>query len=101
MSDVYIDSAALRAHAKMVDEAARMCDEATAGAEYVDLHDEVYGLLCSPLALPFIQPLQDFALQELKTGADATAHVAELLRAVSDDADMTDSNVAGRFKAGS
>lgn len=100
MSDIYLDSAALRQHAKMVDEAARMAGEATSGAEYIDMHDEVYGVLCSPLALPFLQPLQDWAVRELKTGADATAHVAELLRAVADDSDMTDDNVAGRFKAG-
>ncbi|MBU2668329.1 hypothetical protein KOI35_32935 [Actinoplanes bogorensis] len=98
MSDVYIDSEGVRRHASMVDEAGRMCDEATAGAQYIDLHDEVYGILCSPLVLPLVQPLQDWAISELKNGADATAHVAELLRAVAADADTTDGNAARMIK---
>jgi hypothetical protein len=84
----------------MVDEAARMCDEAVAAAHHVDLHDEVYGMLCSPLALPFINPLQDWALQAMRQGMGATSHLAELLRAVADDADTTDGNAARRFRDG-
>jgi Excreted virulence factor EspC, type VII ESX diderm len=98
--DVRLDSAALRNHARMVDESAYMCDEAVAGAQYVDLHDEVYGLLCSSLALTFINPLQEWALRELRTGVDATSHLAELLRAVADDADVTDDTAARRFRGG-
>jgi hypothetical protein len=94
MGDVHIDTEAVRRHAAMVDEAGRMCDEAAAGARYIDLHDEVYGMLCSPLVLPLVNPLQDFALSELRNGADATSHVAELLRAVAADADTTDANAA-------
>jgi len=98
--DVQLDSAALRSHALMVDEAARMCDEAVGAANYVDMHDEVYGMLCSPMALKFINPLQDWALQELRSGVDATAHLAELLRAVADDADTTDAAAARRLREG-
>jgi hypothetical protein len=36
----------------------------------------------------------------MRTGADATSHLADLLRAVASDADSTDSNVARRFKEG-
>ena len=98
--EIRIDSDALRKHAQMVDEAGNMCDEAVAGAQYVDLHDEVYGVLCSPLALPFINPLQNWAVREMRSGADATSHLADLLRGVAADADTTDGNVARRFREG-
>ena len=98
--EIRVDSEALRRHARMVDETGTMCDEAVAGAQYVGLHDEVYGILCSPLALPFINPLQDWAVREMRSCADATSHLAELLRAVADDADSADGNVARRFREG-
>jgi hypothetical protein len=97
--DIQLDTAALRAHARMVDEAADMCAEAAAGAGYIDLHDEVYGEWCGKLFVPLINPAQDWALRELRNGADATTHLAELLRAVADDADTTDSAAAQRFRS--
>ncbi|GAB1688680.1 hypothetical protein [Krasilnikovia sp. M28-CT-15] len=96
--DIRLDSEALRAHARMVDEAARMSGEATSGAAYLDLHDEVYGEWPGKFFVPLINPAQDWALQELRSGTDATSHLAELLRAVADDADTTDSNAAQRFR---
>lgn len=96
--DIKLSTAEVREHARMVDEAAAMCREAVAGAEYVDLHDEAYGVLCSPLFLPLIQPLQDAALSELRAGADATAHLADLLRTLADNVDITDGAAAQRLK---
>lgn len=98
--DIKLSSTEVREHAKAVDEAARMCDEAVAGAEYIDLHDEVYGVLCSPLFLPLIQPLQDYALAEIRSGADATGHLAELLRSMADNVDLSDTDAARRFQTG-
>ena len=96
--DIRLDSAALRAHARMVDEAAAMCGEASSGAAYLDLHDEVYGEWPGKLFVPLINPVQDWALRELRQGADATSHLGELVRAVADDADITDGNAAQRFR---
>src|SRR3954451_15919018 len=96
--DIMLDSDALRAHARMVDEAADMCGEATSGAAYLDLHDEVYGEWPGNLFVPLINPVQDWALPELRQGSEATSHVAELIRAVADDADTTDSAAAQRFR---
>jgi hypothetical protein len=96
--DIRMDSEALRSHARMVDEAATMCDEAAAGAGYLNLHDEVYGEWCGKLFVPMINPAQDWALSELRNGADATTHLAEVLRAVADDADMTDGSSARRLR---
>jgi hypothetical protein len=98
--DIKLDAEALRAHARMVDEAAAMCGEAAGGAAYLDLHDEVYGEWPGKFFVPLINPAQNWALRELRQGADATSHLAELVRAVADDADTTDSHVAQRFRGG-
>jgi hypothetical protein len=98
--DIKLDAEAVRAHARMVDEAAAMCGEAAGGAAYLDLHDEVYGEWPGRLFVPLINPAQDWALRELRHGAEATSHLAELVRAVADDADTTDGNAAQRFRDG-
>src|SRR4051812_5281690 len=98
--DIKLDAEALRAHAGMVDEAAAMCGEATSGTAYLDLHDEVYGEWPGKLFVPLINPVQDWALRELRQGADATSRLAELVRAVAEDADTTDSHSAQRFRDG-
>ena len=79
------------------DETAAMLQEATSGAEYVDMHDEVYGVLCSPLILPILNPLQDMAHGEVRTATDATSHIAEQLRTMADNVDITDSEAACRI----
>ncbi|MBE1488104.1 type VII secretion target [Plantactinospora soyae] len=95
--DIKLSTEEVRSHSRMVDEAAAMCQEAVSGAQYVDMHDEVYGILCSPLFLPIIQPLQDTALTEIRNGADATAHLADLLRTLADNVDITDQAAAQRL----
>jgi hypothetical protein len=95
--DIQLDAEGLRAHAKMVDEAANMCGEAADGAAYIDLHDEVYGEWPGKLFVPLINPFQEYALREIRGGADATSHLAEVIRAVADDAAVTDGNAAERF----
>lgn len=97
--DIELDAEALRAHARMVDEAAAMCGEAAGGAAYLDLHDEVYGEWPGPLFVPLINPAQEWALREIRQGTDATSHLAALVRTVADDADTTDGNAAGRFRS--
>src|SRR3954452_6689995 len=96
--DIKLDSEALRAHARAVDEAAAMCGEAAGGAAYLDLHDEVYGQWPGKLFVPLINPFQDWALREIRQGTDATSHLAELLRSVADGVDLTDSAAAQRFR---
>ena len=98
--DIEVTADGIRKHALTVDEAAAMLQEAASAAAYVDMHDEVYGILCSPIFLPFLNPVQENAVTEIKSGADATAHLAELLRAVAADYDLTDSEAARRFRVG-
>jgi hypothetical protein len=96
--DFTIDADAVRAHARLVDEAAAMCGEAASGAAYLDLHDEVYGEWPGKLFVPLINPAQDWALRELQQGADATSHLAQLVRSVADAADLTDDAAAQRIR---
>ena len=59
----------------------------------------MYGVLCSPLFVPLINPLQDWAVSDINNGAEATAHLAELLRALADNNDTTDRAAAERIQA--
>ncbi|ROT26788.1 type VII secretion target [Micromonospora sp. HM5-17] len=98
--EIRLSTGEVRRHARMVDEAGAMVEEAKAGAKHVNLHDEVYGVLCSPLFVPLINPLQDWAVTEIRNGAEATKHLAELLRALADNTDITDQAAANRLRAG-
>jgi hypothetical protein len=95
--DIKLSTEEVRRHSRMVDEAAAMLQEATSGAHYVDMHDEVYGVLCSPLILPILNPLQDMAHGEVRTATDATSHIAGQLRTMADNVDITDSEAASRI----
>lgn len=96
--DITLDADALRAQARMVDEAAAMCGEAAGAAAYLHLHDEVYGQWPGKLFVPLINSAQDWALREIRQGTDATTHLADLLRSVADGVDLTDSTAAQRFR---
>lgn len=96
--DIELDSQALRRHAQMVDQVADMFDEVAAAAGFLNLHDEVYGEWPGKLIVPLLNVAQDHAVQELRSGTDATAHLAELLRSVADDADLTDGAAARRIR---
>lgn len=96
--DISIDSQALRGHARMIDEVADMCGEAFAAAGHLNLRDEVYGEWPGRLIVPLMNIAQDHAVQELRGGADATSHLADVVRAVADDADITDERAAQRVR---
>lgn len=96
--DIELDAQALRQHAQKVDKAADMLDEAVAAAGYLNLHDEVYGEWPGKLIVPLFNIAQDHAVQELRSGTDTTSHLADILRAVADDADLTDSAAAQRIR---
>ncbi|WP_143162887.1 hypothetical protein [Couchioplanes caeruleus] len=75
-----------------------MFDEVKAAAGYLNLHDEVYGEWPGRLIVPLLNIAQDHAVDELSTGTDATSHLAQLLRSVADDADITDGAAARRIR---
>ena len=96
--DISLDAETLRAHARIVEEVANMCGEAASAAGVLNLHDEVYGEWPGKLIVPFLNLAQDHASSVLCTGTDATSHLAQVLRAVADDATMTDGNAAQRIR---
>ncbi|MEU4424629.1 type VII secretion target [Actinoplanes sp. NPDC024001] len=100
MTQPHLDLApdGLRAHARLVDEAATMCDEAVSGAEYLDLRGEVYGQFCGRFVVGLLNPLEDWALQELRQGRDATQHLADLVRAIADTVAVTDEAAARQIR---
>ncbi|MDI6100957.1 type VII secretion target [Actinoplanes sp. NEAU-A12] len=92
--ELHIDVEAVGSHATMVDNIADMLAEVAAATSYLDQHDEVYGEWPSVLILPFLNMAQDHAVQEMRTGTDATAHLADLLRALTVNISLTDSEAA-------
>lgn len=96
--DIDINHAEVAAHSRAVNEAAEMLFEALSGAQYVDLHDEAYGILCSPLFLPELNPMQYDAVQEIQRMAKATQHISDLLKSMADNLKLTDEAAAQRFR---
>lgn len=92
--ELHLDVDAVTAHAREVDETADLLDQAAAAAGHLDQQDEVYGEWPSKLILPILNIAQDHATQELRTGTDATSHLADLLRALTVDLSLTDSEAA-------
>lgn len=95
--DIKLSTDEVRAHAKMVDVAGEMVFEALSAAQYIDMHDEVFGVICSPLFLPIIQPLQTYAVNEINQAGQATQHLADLLESLAHNLKITDEAAARRL----
>ncbi|GAA4957273.1 type VII secretion target [Actinoplanes utahensis] len=91
---LHINVEAVSSHADKVDEVASMLDEARAATTHLDQHDEVYGEWPSNLILPMLNIAQEDATHQMRTGTDATAHLADLLRALTVDISLTDHEAA-------
>ncbi|GGN97040.1 hypothetical protein GCM10010112_88870 [Actinoplanes lobatus] len=92
--ELHIDVAAVDAHATKVDEIADMLDQVTAAAGYLDQQDSVYGEFPSLLILPILNIVQEYAVQDLRAGTDATAHLADVLRSITVEIGITDNEAA-------
>lgn len=95
--DVELSSDEVRRHAGAVDEISTMIDEGLAGAAYVRAGAESYGLLVGPQLSAALSPFQDHAIGELKRAVSTTQALADTLRAVADDFDLSDGNAAHRL----
>jgi Excreted virulence factor EspC, type VII ESX diderm len=96
--DVDINHQEVAAHSRAVNDTAGMLFDALAGAQYVNMHDEVYGILCSPFVLPDLNPVQNQAVDEIGKMAKATQHIADLLKTMADNLQMTDDAAAQRLQ---
>ncbi|OJF14852.1 type VII secretion target [Couchioplanes caeruleus] len=95
--DIELSSGAVRKHAGAVDGVADMLNEALAGAAYVQASAESYGKMVGGLFTGILNPFQDRSIGEMKNAVSATQGLADALRAMADDFDMTDAEAARRI----
>ena len=95
--DIRLSAEEVRRHARAVDETGAMIDEGLAGATHVQAGTESYGLLVGPQFTAVLNPFQDRAIGQLKEAVSATQALADALRAVADDFDISDANAARRL----
>lgn len=96
--DIRLTSDSIRRHADAVDSVADLLREAGSAAAFVDASDDAYGILCSPLFVPRLNPLQDDAYTQYRDMEDTTRRLADLLRDVADGYDLTDELSAETFR---
>jgi hypothetical protein len=95
--DIKLSSAEVRKHAGVVDQTSAMIDECLTGAAHVQASTESYGRLVGPQFTAILNPFQDNAIGELKKAVSATQALADALRAVADDFDISDEAAARRL----
>ena len=95
--DIRLSTGEVRRHAASVEEASRMLDEALAGASHVRASNESYGQLVGPLFTSILNPVQDHAIDEIKHAVIATQSLAELLRTMASNLDLSDQQAAHRL----
>ncbi|MCU7725292.1 type VII secretion target [Actinoplanes sp. KI2] len=89
----------VRQHARDVDEAARMLDEARAAASYIRVSSGAYGHFVGLLiAEQYINPHGDHAIAAYVKAVDGLNGLADQLRAMADDFDNSDGRAADRLK---
>lgn len=96
--DIQLSTSEVRRHGSVIDDVAVLYREAADAAAHVDMHDEVYGVLCSPMFLPLIKGLETLTSWEIARAAKATSHLAELMRILADSIDRTDAAAAERIQ---
>jgi hypothetical protein len=82
----------------MVDEFANMLDEALSGAQYVRASNESYGQFVSPLLVGMLNLIQDHEISELEHAVTSTQSLADSLRLMAKNVDMTDAAAANRLR---
>ncbi|MEU4162444.1 hypothetical protein [Actinoplanes sp. NPDC026670] len=92
--EVRLDTDAVARHADEVDGIAESLSEVAAAVTHLDQQDDIYGEWPSRLILPFLNDAQEHAVHEMRTGTDATSHLADLLRALTVDIGLTDAEAA-------
>ena len=95
--DIKLSSDEVRKHAAAVDETGTMLDEGLAGAGHVQASAESYGQLVGGLFTSILNPFQDNAIGELKNSVSATQALADALRAMAADFDLSDAEAARRL----
>lgn len=92
--ELHLDVDAVSRHAAEVDALTDMLSEVANAAAHLDQQDDIYGEWPSKLILPFLNDAQGQAVQQTRAGAEATSHLADLLRALTVDVSLTDREAA-------
>jgi hypothetical protein len=92
--ELRLDVDAVSHHATEVDALTDKLSEVASAAAHLDQQDEIYGEWPSKLILPFLNDAQEQAVQQTRAGAEATSHLADLLRALTIDISLTDHEAA-------
>jgi hypothetical protein len=95
--NIKLSSEEVRRHARAVDETSAMLDEGLAGAGVVQASTESYGVLVGGQFTAILNPFQDHAIGEMKKAVSATQALADTLRAMADDFDLSDEAAARRL----
>lgn len=95
--DIRLSTDEVRRHAAAVDEAGNMLSEALAGAEYVRASNESYGQLVGSRFTGVLNPVQDQAIHRIRHAVTATQNLADLLRVMAANLDITDREAARRL----
>lgn len=94
-----ISADAVRQHARDVDEAARMLDEARAAASHVRVSSGAYGrFVGAVIADVYINPHGDDAIAAFQKAVDGMSGLADQLRAMADGFQDSDGRAADRVK---
>jgi hypothetical protein len=96
---IEIPPAEVRQHARDVDEAARMLDEARAAASYIRINSSAYGHFVGALiAETYINPHGDEAIAAFVKAVDGLTGLADQVRAMADDFERSDNDAAVRLR---
>lgn len=96
---IEIPPAEVRGHARDVDEAARMLDEARAAASYIRINSGAYGRFVGALiADHYINPHGDEAIAAFVKAVDGMNGLADQVRAMADDFERSDNDAAVRLR---
>ncbi|MFI5492509.1 type VII secretion target [Actinoplanes sp. NPDC051859] len=97
---IEISPAEVREHARDVDEASRMLDEARAAASYIRINSGAYGYFVGALiADHYINPHGDEAIAAFVKAVDGLRGLADQVRGMADDFEHTDNDAAVRLRA--
>ncbi|WP_250000928.1 type VII secretion target [Actinoplanes sp. M2I2] len=89
----------VRRHARDVDEAGRMLDEARAAAAHVRVSSNAYGYFVGALIANFyMNPHADEAIAAYQKTVDGMNGLADQVRAMADDYDHSDERAADRVR---
>jgi len=97
---IQIPPAEVREHARDVDEAARMLDEARAAASHIRINSSAYGRFVGALiADHYINPHGDDAIAAFVKAVDGLIGLADQVRGMAADVERSDNDAAVRLRA--